>query len=312
MAKSVEDCIAKYIELSERVFRKDQVVAGVIPTGDDCCRFDAEILETVIKELVEERLNDANAAMADTSESRCPTFVVATSATSADGPAVIFRSYGCKGYNANKCKIWQAARCTSAAPSFFKPMFVEIPAPGGWFLDGGLRHNNPSQLALDEALRLWPTVKRSCLVSIGTGRQRNVEFVDIKDSDVPRENESKRSIFSGLSRIPGAKSLLGLKRVPNGAMELAKIGRACVEMSTSSEPVHQSLFRLANSHDIHLRFPYHRFNVDRGMDAIGLEEWKAKVTMAAFTTRYMTEGEGEMKRNACVQDLLNPGRVERT
>jgi hypothetical protein len=88
--------------LSKRVFQKDQVVAGVIPTGDDCCRFDAEILETVIKELVEEKLNDANAAMADTSEGRCPTFVVATSAGNADGPAVIFRSYGCKGYNANK------------------------------------------------------------------------------------------------------------------------------------------------------------------------------------------------------------------
>ena len=192
--KSVEDCIAKYIKLSERVFKRDQVVAGIIPTGDDCCRFDAEILETVVKELIEEELKDADAIMADAGEDRCPTFVVATSASNADGPAVIFRSYGCKGYNANKCKIWQAARCTSAAPSFFKPMFVEIPAPGGWFLDGGFRHNNPSQLALDEAHRLWPTVKRFCLVSIGTGRQRNVEFVDIKDSDVPNDNESKSSI----------------------------------------------------------------------------------------------------------------------
>jgi hypothetical protein len=157
--------------LSERVFKRDQVVAGVIPTGDNCCRFDAEILETVVKELIEEELKNADALMADTREGRSPTFVVATSTSNADGPAVIFRSYGCKGYNANKCKIWQAARCTSAAPSFLKPMFVEIPAPGGWFVDGGLRHNNPSQLALDEAHRLWPTVKRFCLVSIGTGRQ---------------------------------------------------------------------------------------------------------------------------------------------
>ena len=306
--KSVEDCIAKYINLSERVFKKDKVVAGVIPTGDDRCRFDAGILETVIKELIEEELKDAGVIMEDIAEDRCPTFVVATSASNADGPAVIFRSYGCKGYNANKCKIWQAARCTSAAPSFFKPMFVEIPTPGGWFLDGGLRHNNPSQLALDEANRLWPTVKRFCLVSVGTGRQRNVEFVDIKDSDAPRDNESKRSI---LSRIPGATLLLGVIRVPSGAMELANIGRACVEMSTSSEPVHQNLFRLANSHDSNLRFPYHRFNVDRGMETIGLEEWRTKVRMAGFTTRYMTEGEGEMKRNACVHDLLKPVPIER-
>jgi hypothetical protein len=190
-------------------------------------------------------------------------------------------------------------------------MFVEIPAPGGWFIDGGLRHNNPSQLALDEACRLWPTVKRFCLVSIGTGRQRNVEFVDINDSDAPKDNEPKGSFLSGLSRIPGVKLLQGVKRVPSGAVELAKIGRACVEMSTSSEPVHQRLLKLANSDDPHLRFPYHCFNVDRGTESIGLEEWRAKVRMAGFTTRYMTEGEGEMKRNACVQDLLRPAPIER-
>src|SRR5690348_8463487 len=94
----------------------------------------------------------------------CPTFVVATRASSAEGPAVIFRSHNCKDYDADECAIWEAARCTSASPSFFKPMFVRIPPrPGQWFLDGGLRHNKPSQLAIAEAKHIWPTVKRVCL-----------------------------------------------------------------------------------------------------------------------------------------------------
>ena len=289
-------------------------MAGNIPTGDDRCRFDATVLENIIKQLIEEKLGDPNAYMADlgSSDSKpCPTFVVATSAANADGPAVLFRSYTCEGYNANKCAIWQAARCTSAAPSFFKSMFIDVPAPGGWYIDGGLRHNNPSQLARDEAHRIWPTVKRFCLVSIGTGRQKNVEFVDIKYSDAPKAVKSKSSFRSALSRIPGANVMRTLKKTPGGLMELKKIGKACVDMSTSSEPVHQAIFRLANSRDPDLHFPYYRFNVERGMESIGLEEWKAKVRMGELTTQYMREGEAEMKRNTCVQNLWKPVALER-
>ena len=296
--------------MSEKVFNVDQVIAGKIPTGDDRCRFDATILEDVIKSLIEEKLGDPNASMADTGTSDfipCPTFVVATSAANAEGPAVLFRSYMCEGYNANKCAIWQAARCTSAAPSFFRRMFVDIPAPGGWYIDGGLRHNNPSQLALDEARRIWPPVKRFCLVSIGTGRQKNVEFVDIKDSDAPKALKSKSPLRSVISRVPGMRTV---KNTPAGAMELKKIAEACVNMSTSSEPIHQTMFRLANSQDPDLQFPYYRFNVEKGMESIGLEEWKAKVRMGELTTQYMREGEGELKRNNCVSDLWKPAKVE--
>ena len=124
---------------------------------DDRYRFDATVLKNVIKRLIEEKLSNANASMADTGSSNsklCPTFVVAISAANVEGPPVLIRSYVCEGFNANKCAIWQAARCTSARSSFFKSMFVDVPAPGGWYVDGGLRHNNPSQLALDEAQRI--------------------------------------------------------------------------------------------------------------------------------------------------------------
>ena len=225
-------------------------MAGNIPTGDDRCRFDATVLENVIKQLIEKKLGDPGAYMAElgSSDSKpCPTFVVATSAANAEGPAVLFRSYTCEGYNANKCAIWQAARCTSAAPSFFKRMFIDVPAPGGWYIDGGLRHNNPSQLALDEAHRIWPTVKRFCLVSIGTGRQKNVEFVDIKDSDAPEAINSESLVQSILSLMPGINIIQTVKNTPAGVKELKKIAKACVDMSTNSEPVHQTIFRLSTS-----------------------------------------------------------------
>lgn len=79
----------------------------------------------------------------------------------------------------------------------------DVPAPGAWHVDGGLRYNNPSQLALQEAQDIWPRVKRFTILSIGTGRQSNVEFVTIKDVQPPKET-STSVIGRIVSRIPGS------------------------------------------------------------------------------------------------------------
>lgn len=71
-------------------------------------------------------------------------------------------------------KVWQAARATSAAPTFFTP--CEIPELGV-FLDGALGHNNPTNEALDELdvlIKEDPEFKDrniDCIVSIGTGEE---------------------------------------------------------------------------------------------------------------------------------------------
>jgi predicted acylesterase/phospholipase RssA len=285
-------------------------MAGVIPAGDECCRFDAEKLEQVVKDLVADKLKTENKAkMADPTESFIPTFVVATSASSADGPAVLFRSYRCEGFNADKCEIWQAARCTSAAPTFFKAMFVDVPAPGGWYIDGGVRFNNPSELALAEAGRIWTDVRRFSLVSIGTGRQKNVEFMDIKDTQAPVSKSGSKS--GVISKIPGVQFLMKVMNSPSGLIELKNIGKTVVELSTSAEPVHDKMVALANSRNPDSQLRYHRFNVERGMEKIGLQEWKTKIRMSELTKRYLTEEEGLLKRNACVRDLWKPSGVER-
>src|SRR5262245_39401384 len=112
--------------LTERIFGVDQVVARKIPVGDHAYLFDATVLETALQELIAKETNNRNAELSDTMNTSdrtpCPTFVVATTAVHAEGHPVLFRSYNCKGGNANKCAIWQAARCTCAEPGFFKPM----------------------------------------------------------------------------------------------------------------------------------------------------------------------------------------------
>lgn len=62
------------------------------------------------------------------------------------------------------CKIWEAARATSAASTFFDPVQIGSTC----FVDGGVRNNNPINLAYREASNLWPH-DEICILSIGTG-----------------------------------------------------------------------------------------------------------------------------------------------
>ena len=61
--QTVDECIYASLDLSKKVFKVDQVLAGHIPVGDDRCRFDYNILEAVIKKLIHEKLGDENCHM---------------------------------------------------------------------------------------------------------------------------------------------------------------------------------------------------------------------------------------------------------
>ncbi|OAP58963.1 hypothetical protein AYL99_06260 [Fonsecaea erecta] len=63
-------------------------------------------------------------------------------------------------------QIWEAARATTAAPTYFPPAVIN----GDKFLDGGISTNNPSVLSLNEVISREPD-GNICLVSIGSGRR---------------------------------------------------------------------------------------------------------------------------------------------
>ena len=193
---------------------------------------------------------------------------------------------------------------------FFDPVFINIPTPGAWYVDGGLRYNNPAQVALDEARQCWPQIKRFSVLSIGTGRQTNVEFVNIKDVQAWKETKASKGLFMKVrSKVPSRNVIMN---APGMAKEMLHIGKMCVELSMSSEPTHQAMLTLANSKDPHYRFPYYRFNVENGMDLIGLEEWKANVRIGELTEQYMRKRERQMDKVTCAGILINPAPVEFT
>jgi len=83
----------------------------------------------------------------------------------------LFRTYQSREIHPD-CKIWEAARATSATPTLFK----QIEIGGQPFIDGGLGHNNPSRLLLDEAKGLFGSRQIGLLLSIGTGMAKTINI----------------------------------------------------------------------------------------------------------------------------------------
>jgi predicted acylesterase/phospholipase RssA len=71
------------------------------------------------------------------------------------------------------CKIWEAARATSAASTFFDP--ITIGNNQETYVDGALGLNNPIRLLDRESRCLWPNDDRVFL-SIGTGQASDVNL----------------------------------------------------------------------------------------------------------------------------------------
>ncbi|OTB15577.1 hypothetical protein K445DRAFT_366768 [Daldinia sp. EC12] len=67
-------------------------------------------------------------------------------------------------------QIWEAARATTAAPSYFDPIELTRGGDRRKFIDGAMGCNNPAKEVVDEAAALFGTdCILGCLVSLGTG-----------------------------------------------------------------------------------------------------------------------------------------------
>jgi len=148
----------------------------------------------------------------------------------------------------NTITIWEAARATSAASTFFEP--IKVGADGEEFIDGATGANNPIDQVVAEARDIW-TPKTSlepklhCIVSIGTG--------------VPEVNAFGTT--------------------------LRQVGETLKTMATETEKTAEK-FRRDNP-QLHEQCRYFRFNVLRGLEKVGLEEAGKRAIIVAATRRYI-------------------------
>lgn len=260
-----------------------------------------------IKELIAQRLGDENHVISviNSSEAplQCRTFVVAKMAGNINAPPAIFRSYIVEGELRTKCAIWQAARATTAAPTFFKPMPIDNPRPTIIYVDSGLGNNNPSQLALAESWRIWDVGTKVCLVSIGTGQQFVISIVDEAQLETNLETQNsmfkvvQSSLSTAVAKIPFWKTATNIS---SGILALLKMANALKTIATDTEVVYDMLQREAEQ-----RFPYFRFNVERDVGDIGLEDWRKEHALTMNTVVYMMTYDMSKKKRKCSKCLID-------
>ena len=271
-------------------------VAGTIFSSENRKRksqdgsFKASTLEKEVKKIVSTKLKnepcaggqggstggDGNNLMqtASSDHGKGKSFVCAVPANSVGAP-IHFRSYGVPKYSSINCTIWEAARATTAAPTFFKR--IAIAAPGHAkeeFVDAGLGCNNPVMEVLEEARIVFGDyTKIGCIVSIGTGHPGPIGF------EKPR----------GFQKFLPTQLITVLK-----------------EIATDCESTARTVERRFQNHpDV-----YFRLNVAHGAGSIALDEWKKMGHVVSHTRAYMQETSVSRSLDSIVEHLKNNSRTD--
>ncbi|KAF2134377.1 hypothetical protein P153DRAFT_402048 [Dothidotthia symphoricarpi CBS 119687] len=176
---SVNHCISLFLRLVEKAFTP-KFLGGV---SFGTTKFRTQPLEEALSECFGDEAIFGGVPEASVG---CARKVAVTAATDTGEQAVIFTNYNRVddeqiGYQLvrpddpkNDLMIREAARATSAAPTFFKPFRNTRTMEG--FLDGAVFHNNPVRIANYESKLLWPEAEErhpDILLSIGTGRHED-------------------------------------------------------------------------------------------------------------------------------------------
>ncbi|KAK4443152.1 acyl transferase/acyl hydrolase/lysophospholipase [Podospora aff. communis PSN243] len=247
----VETCIKQYIELSSAAFTPKRAKGRPFKVKDKYYvngKYDADILASKVCDVVEEydAGKDRQAKLMDQTAT-CKVFVCATAA--ARTRPVRLRSYitadSVDSYSASDCTIWEAARATSAAPTFFDGIQIGTQL----FVDGAIEANNPVDIVRQEAESIWPDAFQrgwiQCLVSIGTG-------------------------------VPD------LKAFGNHFFEVAETLK---NIATETERTEASFY--GNTQYLGLKGRYFRFNVDRGLYDVQLDDTKKLAEIEASAEAYL-------------------------
>ncbi|KAH8600184.1 beta-lactamase/transpeptidase-like protein [Bisporella sp. PMI_857] len=197
---SVDVCIRSYKTVAAKAFiPKRWIYFPAPPTG----LYSATSLEDAIKQVLKDqcqeveclarRLEDLTKAKECIHTDRpfrdgncCKTVVLAITKDNVDAPPTLFKSYDTKT-SFKDCTIWQVARATSAATTFFKS--IKCGRDDIQFVDAGFGYNNPCEVLIDEAQRTFSGVDAIHVLSIGTGLG---DIVTISDNRISILNALKK------------------------------------------------------------------------------------------------------------------------
>jgi patatin-like phospholipase/acyl hydrolase len=170
-----------------------------------------------------------------------------------------FRSYQARKYQTVNCKIWEAARATSATPKFFERIVISGAGTSQTYVDGGMGCNNPIAQVLAEAEFVFPGQHVACVISIGTGQAQTIAI----------RTRNRLSLDFN-------KAMQGI----------------ATDCERSAQEVEQRFRDIPSL--------YFRFNVEQGMQSVGLAQWERLDEVATHTKQYIQMTEVDQRLDAAV------------
>ncbi|KAJ6120164.1 protein kinase subdomain-containing protein [Penicillium sp. IBT 18751x] len=249
----VDQCIDAYSDLTAAVFGKKLHSIPINFKGDITARFDSATLESAIQKVIEDNGFSKQDLFNDgTGFKDGTTHGCKTFVCTADRHTkeiIHLRSYSLSHEPDIRTTIYQAALATSAATTFFEPVIIGDRS----FADGGLGANNPVDEVEGEATNIW----------------------------CPETGDLKPQVKCFISIGTGNP---GKKPFEDNALKF--LGQTVVQIATETENTERRFIARWAKHFDDKR--YFRFNVEHGLQEIGLEEYRKKGAMKAATEGYLT------------------------
>ncbi|KAL2154298.1 hypothetical protein VTH82DRAFT_2974 [Thermothelomyces myriococcoides] len=239
-------------------------------------KFRATALKKVVQDLVQRRnmgeyLRDPT--LRYDSKGQC--FVCVMPAHKVGEPRRL-RSFGDPGtQELAEVKIWEAARATTAASFYFKPLTLKVgPRQTEDYIDAAIGCNNPADYVLREAAWQFGSGRRlGCLVSIGTGTR--------------------------VVKIGRAAS--GLRNIVQAPTFIKELVGTLKNAATDSEETHRQLqAKLGNYPNA-----YFRFNVPGAAAEVRLEEYLKMGKLKSSTAVYLSDPDVSARIQAAATVLKN-------
>ncbi|KAK6850534.1 hypothetical protein PG987_000168 [Apiospora arundinis] len=212
LGMTVDECIRAYKNVGRAAFTPKWTFLPIAPPKG---AFSATALEGAIKRVVREHCTEPICIMqrrqgrptADT----CPhndlrlrdatctkTVILAITKANVNTGPTLFKLYD-SSTTFQDCTIWQVARATSAATTFFKS--IELGRDKIEFIDAGFGYNNPCEVLIEEAEKQFPDRSRLHVLSIGTGL-----------GDVVGIRDSRRSILKALKTMASSSKAVATRQ----------------------------------------------------------------------------------------------------
>ncbi|KAI1496127.1 FabD/lysophospholipase-like protein [Biscogniauxia marginata] len=187
LGMTVDDCIKTYRVIAQRAFTpKLRFPFPGPPRG----AYSAKALEKVIKEVVKTQCKSSGCPDEQTCchenlafrDNTCvKTIVLAMTKENADAVPTLFKTFDSSSIF-KSCTIWEVARATSAATTFFKS--IKCGRDQIEFIDAAFGFNNPCEVLIREARNQFPefSIRQFRVISIGTGLGDVVTIQDTRTS----------------------------------------------------------------------------------------------------------------------------------